>query len=65
MGGTLQDYTIDQLAGATALICGSLGGLLMILWKSKCKKISCCYLITCDREITDPQSPVPEVIETA
>ena len=35
-GGELQDFTIDQLAGATALVLGSIGGLLMIIWKSRC-----------------------------
>ena len=35
-GGQLQDFTIDQFAGATALILGSFGGLLMIIWKSRC-----------------------------
>jgi hypothetical protein len=35
-GGQLQDFTIDQFAGATALVLGSFGGLLMIIWKSRC-----------------------------
>lgn len=35
-GGRLQNFTIDQFAGAMALILGSLGGLLMIIWKSRC-----------------------------
>ena len=39
--GNLQDFTIDQFAGATALIISSVGGLLMILWKSRCKELNC------------------------
>jgi len=35
-GGQLQNFTIDQFAGATALVLGSFGGLLMIIWKSRC-----------------------------
>ena len=55
-GGQLQDFTIDQFAGATALVLGSFGGLLMIIWKSRC---ACrmrlgfsdkCYLFDCARE---------------
>ena len=55
-GGKLQDFTIDQLAGATALVLGSIGALLMIIWKSRC---SCrvrlglsdkCYIFDCSRE---------------
>ena len=54
-GGKLQDFTIDQLAGATALVLGSIGGLLMIIWKSRC---ACrvrlgisdkCYIFDCER----------------
>lgn len=49
----LQDFTIDQLAGSIALILGSLGGLLLIIWKSRCKRINCCYMLQCDREVID------------
>ena len=48
--GELQDFTIDQFAGAAALILGSVGGLLMIIWKSRCHcKMNCCYLLQCER----------------
>ena len=54
-GGKLQDFTIDQFAGALALVLGSIGGLLMIIWKSRC---ACrvrlgisdkCYIFDCER----------------
>ena len=62
-GGQLQDFTIDQFAGATALVLGSFGGLLMIIWKSRC---ACrvrlglsdkCYLFDCQRLPPDPTEP--------
>ena len=59
-GGQLQDFTIDQFAGATALILGSFGGLLMIIWKSRCAcrmRVGCsdkCYIFDCER------SPPPD-----
>ncbi len=50
--GQLGDYTIDQVAGAGALILGSLGGLLLIIFKSRCSTISCCWgLFKCDRVV--------------
>tara|TARA_R100000654_G_scaffold59894_1_gene86649 strand:- start:706 stop:1050 length:345 start_codon:yes stop_codon:yes gene_type:complete len=55
-GGRLQDFTIDQLAGATALVLGSIGGLLMIIWKSRCAcrvRLGCsdsCYIFDCERK---------------
>ena len=62
-GGQLQDFTIDQFAGATALVLGSFGGLLMIIWKSRC---ACrmrlgfsdsCYIFDCERKPpTEPDS---------
>ena len=59
-GGQLQDFTIDQLAGATALVLGSVGGLLMIIWKSRCAcrvRLGCsdkCYIFDCSREPPPP-----------
>ena len=58
--GVLQDFTIDQLAGSIALILGSLGGLLLIIWKSRCKRINCCYMLQCDRDIND-RDDIPKV----
>jgi len=47
----MEDFTIDQFAGSMALILGSIGGLLMIIWKSRCKcSMNCCYLFQCSRE---------------
>ena len=36
--GELANYTIDQVAGALALTLGSIGGLCLILFKSRVKK---------------------------
>ena len=48
--GNMEDFTIDQFAGSTALILGSIGGLLMIIWKSRCAcRINLCYLFRCER----------------
>ena len=33
-GGQLQDFTIDQLAGAFALALGAIGTLLLVIWQS-------------------------------
>ena len=61
-GGKLQNFTIDQFAGALALTLGSVGGLLMVIWKSRC---SCkvrlglsdkCYLFDCSREPPAPDA---------
>lgn len=48
--GKMDDFTIDQFAGSLALILGSIGGLLMIIWKSRCAcRINCCWLFRCER----------------
>jgi hypothetical protein len=48
--GKMEDFTIDQFAGSLALILGSIGGLLMIIWKSRCAcRINCCWLFRCER----------------
>lgn len=48
--GKMEDFTIDQFAGSLALILGSIGGLLMIIWKSRCEcDMNCCYIWRCHR----------------
>eukprot|EP01043_Picozoa_sp_COSAG02_P077484 COSAG02_NODE_16980_length_1038_cov_1.793397_1_plen_106_part_00 len=55
-GGRLQDFTIDQAAGAIALSLGALGSLLLVIWQSHCLcrcRIGIsdqCYLFDCSRE---------------
>jgi hypothetical protein len=55
-GGRLQDFTIDQAAGAIALTLGAMGSLLLVIWQSRCL-CRCrigfsdqCYLFDCSRE---------------
>ena len=72
MGAQLENFTIDQFAGSLALILGSVGGLLMIIWKSRCEcDMNCCYVWRChrappkdesDEEDPKPTSPAPEVV---
>ena len=48
--GILQQFNINELAGATGLILGALGGLLAVIWKSRCHcKMNLCYLCWCER----------------
>jgi hypothetical protein len=48
--GTLQDFTIDQAAGSAALVIGSIGALLTIIWQSRCHcKCNLCYIFQCER----------------
>ena len=50
--GELANYTIDQVAGALALTLGSLGGLCLILFKSRCETITICWgLWSCNRKV--------------
>tara|TARA_R110000803_G_C11803441_1_gene299733 strand:- start:263 stop:601 length:339 start_codon:yes stop_codon:yes gene_type:complete len=61
--GKLQNFTIDQFAGSAALIIGSIGALLTIIWQSRCLcrcRIGLsdqCYIFDCSRE------PPPIVVE--
>ena len=55
-GGKLQDFTIDQAAGAMALSLGAIGTLLLVIWQSRCA-CRCrlgftdkCYIFDCSRE---------------
>lgn len=55
--GQLANYTIDQVAGALALTLGSIGGLCLIIFKSRCETISICWgLWTCNRKVAEEES---------
>tara|TARA_R110000822_G_scaffold24808_1_gene75349 strand:+ start:1824 stop:2084 length:261 start_codon:yes stop_codon:yes gene_type:complete len=52
--GELANYTIDQVAGALALTLGSIGGLCLILFKSRCETISICWgAWACNRKVAE------------
>jgi len=49
--GILQEFNINELAGATGLMLGALGGLLAVIWKSRCHcKMNLCYICQCERK---------------
>ena len=57
MAGQLADFSIDQLAGSLALVLGSCGGLLLIVFKSRCTQISFCWgLWSCVRAVPEEDS---------
>ncbi len=48
--GQLQDYSVDQLAGAVVLVLGAVAGLLQVIWMSKCHcRVNLCYIFRCER----------------
>ena len=50
--GELGDFGLDQMAGAIALVLGSLGGLLLICFRSRCTEVRVlwgCY--SCSRAV--------------
>ena len=55
--GKLADFNINEVAGAVSLFLGGLGGLLLIIFKSRCSTITCCWgLYSCVREVPDADS---------
>ena len=48
--GQLQDYSVDQAAGAIVLVLGAVASLLLVVWQSKCHcKVNLCYIFQCER----------------
>tara|TARA_R110000824_G_scaffold148999_2_gene319015 strand:- start:1919 stop:2263 length:345 start_codon:yes stop_codon:yes gene_type:complete len=48
--GQLQNYSVDQAAGAVVLVLGAVAGLLQVIWMSKCHcKVNLCWLFRCER----------------
>ncbi len=48
--GRLQDFSVDQAAGAIVLVLGAVASLLLVIWQSKCHcKMNLCYIFQCER----------------
>ena len=48
--GRLQNFSVDQAAGAVVLVLGAVASLLLVIWQSKCHcKMNLCYLFQCER----------------
>ena len=48
--GQLQNFSVDQAAGAVVLVLGAVAGLLQVIWMSKCHcKVNLCYFFKCER----------------
>lgn len=48
--GRLQNYSVDQLAGAVVLVLGAVAGLLQVIWMSKCHcKVNFFWCFQCER----------------
>ena len=50
-GGILQQFNINELAGATAIMLTGISGILVIIFKSRCYcRLNLCYLCFCERK---------------
>ena len=60
--GQMDDYSLSDLAGSTAIILASCGGLITIILSSRCDcSVNCCWWFKCHR--TPPPEPnEPEVV---
>ena len=48
--GQLQNFSVDQAAGAVVLVLGAVASLLLVIWQSKCMcKMNLCYIFQCER----------------
>lgn len=49
--GILQQFNINELAGSVGLMLGALGGILAIIFKSRCYcRLNLCRLCFCERK---------------
>jgi len=60
----MEEFTITELSYATISILGAFGGILLVVWKSRCKTLECGWgCVKCDRivdlEKAKPTKPKP------
>lgn len=58
----MENYTIQQLGVFLSVVLSGIGGLCLILHKSKCKSVNiCCGLISLERKLNKEElEPEPE-----
>jgi hypothetical protein len=55
--GQLQDYSVDQAAGAVVLVLGAVASLLLVIWQSRCHcRMNLCYIFQCERRPPSEES---------
>jgi hypothetical protein len=63
----MEQFTITELSYAMIAILGAFSGLLMVIWRSRCRTINICFgACKCDREVleeTDYEMTTPTVSE--
>jgi len=48
----MEEFTITELSYAVIAMMGGLSGVLLVIWKSRCKTINFCYgAVNCEREV--------------
>ena len=67
--GKMDDYSLSDLAGSTAIILASCGGLLTVIFSSRCEcDMNLCWIWRCHRkppplpEEQDEENPIEENI---
>jgi hypothetical protein len=45
------DWTANDYSNIITISAAAIGSVLLIVFKSRCKEINCCYLVKCKREI--------------
>ena len=52
--GELANFNINEVGGTAALIISSIGGLLLICFKSRCTNVKLCWgCYNCERSVAD------------
>ena len=63
----MEPFTITELSYGVIAMSGAISGILMVLWKSRCRSINCCWGgVRCDRNVLQEEEAYqPNAIETA
>lgn len=61
----MSDWTANDYSNIVTISAAAIGSVLLIVFKSRCSKISlCCGVFSCDRKVTDEDHipPDPEIL---
>jgi hypothetical protein len=59
----MEKFTITELSYAVIAMSGAISGILMVVWKSRCKTINLCYgCAKCDRDVLKEENYTAPVV---
>tara|TARA_R110000824_G_scaffold280101_1_gene468175 strand:+ start:3447 stop:3689 length:243 start_codon:yes stop_codon:yes gene_type:complete len=56
------DWDANDFSNVITISAAAIGSVLLIVFKSRCKEINCCYLVKCKRDVISDEDSDEKII---